>query len=121
MSQAAARAFFDAWNRREFDEAMSHVADDCHYNDFGFVRPHDGSASVRTLFENVAKMAPTVSFRIIDITGDHDVGCYWEIDANGMPTGRTGVSFYKFDGDDKLMWALDAADPGPDHRTGDYH
>ena len=39
MSQQAARAFFDAWNRRAMDVAMAYVAGDCHYDDFGFVRP----------------------------------------------------------------------------------
>jgi hypothetical protein len=121
MSQHAARSFFDAWNRRAFDEAMTFVADDCHYDDFSFVRPHVGKASVRTLFENVAARAPQVTFRIIDITGDRDVGVYWEVDVDGRPSGRRGVSFYKFDDDDRLVWALDAADPGPAHRTNDFH
>ncbi len=102
MSQHAARGFFDAWNRRAFDEAMTFVADDCHYDDFSFVRPHVGKASVRTLFENVAARAPQVTFRIIDITGDRDVGVSWKLD-------------------DRLVWALDAADPGPAHRTNDFH
>ena len=57
MSEQACRAFFDAWNRRAFDEAMTHVADDCHYNDFSFVAPHVGKASVRALFET-----PSVHF-----------------------------------------------------------
>ena len=121
MSEQACRAFFDAWNRRAFDEAMEHVADDCHYNDFSFVRPHVGKASVRTLFEKVAERAPQVSFHIHDITGERDVGVYWEVFAGGTPTGRFGVSYYKFDDDDRLVWALDAAAPGPAHRTGDYH
>ena len=120
MSQQAARAFFDAWNRRAFDEAMTFVADDCHYDDFGFKRPHVGKAEVRTLFENVAKVAPDVTFEITDITGDHDVGVYWYVQVKGERASR-GVSFYKFDTDDKLVWALDAADPGPAHRTSDFH
>ncbi len=72
MSQHAARGFFDAWNRRAFDEH--------------------------------------VTFPIIDITGDRDVGVYWEVDVDGRPSGRRGVSFYKFDDDDRLVWALDAAE-----------
>ena len=121
MSASACRAFFDAWNRRDFDEAMTHVAEECSYNDFSFVRPHVGKASVRGLFEGVAKVAPHVSFHIHDITSEHDVGVYWEIYAHGAPTGRMGVSFYKFDDADRLVWALDAADPGPAHRTNDFH
>jgi len=121
MSERACRAFFDAWNRRDFDDAMTHVADDCHYDDFSFVRPHVGRAEVRELFENVARRAPEVSFRILDVTGDRDVGVYWEVDVGGRPSGRRGVSFYRFDADDRLVWALDAADPGPEHRTQDFH
>jgi hypothetical protein len=121
MSQQACRAFFDAWNRRSFDEAMEHVADDCHYNDFSFVRPHVGKADVRALFENVAEIAPEVTFLLHDLTGDHDVGVYWEVCVQGRPTGRRGVSYYKFDDDDRLVWALDAADPGRSYRTHDYH
>lgn len=120
MSQEATRAFFDAWNRRDFDAAMQHVADDCHYDDFSFVRPHVGKAEVRTLFENVAKVAPDVTFVIDDITGDHNVGVYWHIEVKGQP-GPRGVSFYRFNEEDKLVWALDAADPGPAHRTSNFH
>jgi hypothetical protein len=39
----------------------------------------------------------------------------------GKPTGRFGVSYYAFDEDDKLVWALDAADPGESHRRLDFH
>ena len=121
MSQQACRAFFDAWNRRDFDAAMEHVADDCFYNDFSFVRPHVGKPSVRRLFENVAVVAPTVSFIVHDLTGDRDVGAHWEIAVGGEPTGRMGVSFYKFDDHDRLCWALDSADPGVKHRRSDFH
>jgi|GEM_PF-6098544 len=121
MSEAACRAFFDAWNRRDVDEAMGHVAEDCHYDDFSFVRPHVGRAEVRELFERVAEVAPDVTFHILDVTGDRDVGAYWEVLRGGQPTGRRGVSFYRFDADDRLVWALDAADPGPQHRTNDFH
>lgn len=121
MSEQACRAFFDAWNRRDIDEAMKYVSPDCHYNDFSFVRPHDGVASVRQLFENVAERAPGVTFKILRITGAHDVGVHWEILMNGTSTGRTGVSYYAFDDQDRLLWALDAADPGPAHRTNDFH
>jgi steroid delta-isomerase-like uncharacterized protein len=120
MSQQAARAFFDAWNRRDFDTAMSYVADDCHYDDFGFVRPHVGKDSVRTLFMNVAKQAPDVTFDIQQITGDRDVGVYWNVCVKGNPVSR-GVSYYRFNDEDKLCWALDAADPGPSHRTSNFH
>lgn len=125
MSIAACRAFFDAWNRRDFDTAISHVAPDCLYNDFSFLRPHNGAAEVRALLENVAKVAPGVTFLIRDITGGHpgenSVGAYWEILNDGRPTGRMGVSFYRYDESDRLVWALDAADPGPQHRTHDFH
>ena len=120
MSQEATRRFFDAWNRRDFDAAMACVADDCHYDDFGFVRPHVGRAEVRALFENVAKGAPGVTFAIDDITGDHNVGVYWHIEVKGQ-RGPRGVSFYRFDENDRLVWALDAADPGPEHRKNDFH
>ena len=30
-------------------------------------------------------------------------------------------SFYRYDESDRLVWALDAADPGPKHRTHDFH
>ena len=121
MSQQACRAFFDAWNRRDIDAAMDHVADDCHYNDFSFVSPHEGKASVRELFVNVAERAPAVTFRILRITGDRDVGVHWEILMNGASIGSTGVSYYAFDEEDRLVWALDAADPGAAHRTNDFH
>ena len=121
MSEHACRGFFEAWNRRDFDAAMAFVADDCYYNDFSFLRPHVGKVSVRTLFENVAQRVPDLTFHILNITGDGDVGVYWEVMVNGQSTGRCGVSFYRFDGDDRLVWALDAADPGPDHRTNDFH
>jgi hypothetical protein len=121
MSEHACRSFFDAWNRRDFDTAMSFVADDCYYNDFSFVRPHVGKADVRALFENVAVRAPSVTFEILRITGDRDVGVYWQILSDGRPTGRFGVSYYAFDDDDRLVWALDAADPGEAHRTNDFH
>jgi ketosteroid isomerase-like protein len=121
MSEAACRAFFDAWNRRDFDAAMEHVADDCRYDDFSFVRPHVGKAEVRDLFERVAEVVPDVTFHILDVTGDHHVGAYWEVLRGGQPSGRRGVSFYRFDADDRLVWALDAADPGPQHRTNDFH
>lgn len=121
MTATACRAFFDAWNRRDFDAAIDHVAPECRYHDFSFVRPHIGAAEVRTLLENVATVAPGVSFLIHDITGDHHVGVHWEVVNDGVPTGRMGVSFYKFDADDRLVWALDAADPGPKYRTHDFH
>jgi limonene-1,2-epoxide hydrolase len=121
MSERACREFFDAWNRRDFDAAMEHVADDCHYNDFSFVRPHVGKASVRSLFENVAARVPGVTFHILKVTGERDVGVYWEILMNGASTGRFGVSYYGFDDQDRLVWALDAADPGAEHRTSDFH
>ncbi len=120
MSQQAARAFFDAWNRRDFESAMEHVAADCHYDDFGFVRPHVGKADVRTLFENVAKRAPDVAFEITEMTGDRDVGVLWNVLVKGVAVSR-GVSYYRFDAEDRLCWALDAADPGPAHRTSDFH
>ena len=100
---------------------MRHVAEDCHYNDFSFVTPHVGRASVRRLFENVATRVPGVTFSILRITGDRDVGVHWEILMNGASTGRTGVSYYAFDEQDRLIWALDAADPGAAHRTSDFH
>lgn len=122
MSKQACLAFFDAWNRRDFDEAMTHVADDCHYNDYSFVRPHVGRDEVRALFENVARAVPDLTFVITDVAdAGSSVGTYWEVHIKGVPTGRTGVSFYKFDADDRLVWALDAADPGPKHRTHDFH
>lgn len=121
MSQTAVRGFFDAWNRRAFDEAMAFVADDCHYDDFSFVRPHVGKVEVRRLFERVAEAAPGVTFVIHAATGERDVGTYWEVCIDGVPSGRFGVSFYRFDDEDRLVWALDAADPGPKHRTHDFH
>ena len=121
MSQAAFRALFDAWNRRDIDEQMTYVADDCVYNDFSFVRPHVGRAEVRALFDNVADRVPGLTFEVIELTGEHDVAAYWEIFVDGSPTGRKGLSYYRFDGDDRLVWALDAADPGPEHRTNDFH
>lgn len=120
MSEHACRSFFDAWNRRAFDEAMTFVADDCHYNDFSFVAPHVGKASVRALFENVAKQAPDVTFQITNVTGGQDVGVLWNVLLKGQPVS-TGVSYYRFNEADKLVWALDAADPGPSHRTSDFH
>ncbi len=121
MSQAAFRALFDAWNVRDIDRQMTFVADGCHYNDFSFVRPHVGREEVRTLFDNVAERAPDVTFEILDLTGDHDVAAYWEVFNAGRPTGRRGISYYRFDDEDKLVWALDAADPGAEHRINDFH
>ena len=118
MSQQACRAFFDAWNRCDFDAAMRHVAPDCHYDDFSFVKPHVGKESVRRLFENVARRAPNVTFVIDDITGDRDVGVHWHVMV-GDRRGPEGVSFYKFNDQDQLVWALDAADPG--NRHNDFH
>jgi len=73
MSQQACRAFFDAWNRRAFDEAMSYVADDCQYDDFAVERPLIGKADIRSFFESFAKQAPGVTFEILESTCDRDV------------------------------------------------
>jgi hypothetical protein len=121
VSQAAFRALFDCWNRRDIDAQMAYVADGCHYNDFSFVRPHVGGDEVRALFDNVAARVPDLTFEILDLTGDHDVAAYWEVYVKDQPTGRRGVSYSRFDDDDKLLWALDAADPGPEHRVNDFH
>ena len=121
MSQAAFRAIFDGWNRRDLDALMDHVAEGCEYNDFAFTRPHVGRAEVRALFENVAERAPGVTFVVLTLTGEHDVAAHWEVALDGRPTGRRGLSYYRFDDDDRLVWAQDAADPGPDHRTLDFH
>ena len=111
MSQEAVRGFFGAWNRREMDEAMQFIADECVYDDYGFPEPHKGKASVRELFDRVARESPSVTFEIDAMTGEHDVGALWHICIDGVP-GPRGVSYYKFDDDDKLISALDAVDPG---------
>ncbi len=121
MSERAVREWFEKWNARDIDGAMEYVAEGCHYNDFAFVRPHEGKASVRALFENVARVAPGVGFKVHRITGDRDCGVVWEVTVDGNPTGRFGVSYYAFDEDDKLVWALDAADPGASQRKHDFH
>jgi ketosteroid isomerase-like protein len=122
MSAETCHAFFDAWNRRDIDAAVDLVADDVHYDDFSFVRPHVGRDEVRALLVHVAERHPDVTFRITDVAdGGTTVGTHWEVLYQGRPTGRRGVSFYRFDDEDRLVWALDAADPGPSHRTHDYH
>jgi hypothetical protein len=121
MSEQAVRDWFEKWNTRDIDGAMAHVSDECVYDDFSFVRRHEGKASVRALFENVAAVAPGVGFLIHRVTGERDCGVVWEVTVDGKPTGRMGVSYYAFDDDDRLVWALDAADPGPAHRTNDFH
>ena len=118
MSIDAVRGFFEAWNRRDMDAAMAFIADGCVYDDITFEKPHEGKESVRALFENVAKAAPDVRFEIDALTGDRDVGALWHVTVAGVTAGR-GVSYYRFDEDDKLVWALDA--PEPAEKSANFH
>lgn len=79
-AHSAVLDFYDAWNRRDIDAAMSTIAEDCVYEDVVFQDPFKGKEAIRDYFADIVKyLDKEVQFKIDDISQDPKgkVGLLW--------------------------------------------
>lgn len=111
----AVERYFDAWNRRDMEDAVSCFADDCEYEDTQYADAFCGKEKLETHLLRVAECLPrTFAFAIDDFVVDNaNVGVRWHLeteDGDALPFTR-GCSFYKLDERGLINYGFDVPEP----------
>ncbi|GMH40577.1 hypothetical protein BSKO_08481 [Bryopsis sp. KO-2023] len=106
--------YYEGWNARNVDLAMTSIADDCEYEDLVFQDPFIGADDFREyLEETISNVDDDIRFVIDDITDGDDqrVGVLWHCEVNGVefPFSR-GVSFYRVE-NGRIKFGRDIVEP----------
>ena len=108
------RAFYEAVNAKQLEQALSYVDDACRYEDLNFPLPFCGKEAVRELLsESIASLPGDFSFVIDDVApGPHSCGVTWHVELSSVPFpfGR-GVSFVRLSPTGKLLFVRDIPEP----------
>jgi len=92
--------YFDAWNRRDMQDAKSLFAEDCEMRDLQYDDAFHGRAEFEKHLLRVKDCLPnTFAFVVDDIAAtSKKVGVSWHVENNGDPLAFTrGCSFYTID------------------------
>ena len=92
--------YFDAWNRRDMEDAVSNFSDDCQMRDSQYEGAFSGKDEFESHLMRVKDCLPgSFNFVIDDIAvASEGVGVSWHVENNDDPLAFTrGASFYKTD------------------------
>eukprot|EP00638_Chattonella_subsalsa_P021359 CAMPEP_0117876612 /NCGR_PEP_ID=MMETSP0950-20121206/13669_1 /TAXON_ID=44440 /ORGANISM="Chattonella subsalsa, Strain CCMP2191" /LENGTH=199 /DNA_ID=CAMNT_0005730383 /DNA_START=12 /DNA_END=611 /DNA_ORIENTATION=+ len=112
-----ATAFYDAWNRRDMDEAIKYFNEDVTFQDAMHSEPFKGRQRVYKYFQDCADSLPGWQFVIDDFvesTKDGKLGLMWHVeDSSGksLPFPTKGLSFLKFDANGLIKECTDIPEP----------
>mmetsp|Transcript_6751 Transcript_6751/g.9860 ORF Transcript_6751/g.9860 Transcript_6751/m.9860 type:complete len:517 (-) Transcript_6751:145-1695(-) len=107
--------YFDAWNRRDMDEAIELFAEDCVYEDTQYADPFTGKDALRRhLFKVADALPPSFEFVVDDIaiSSNGKIGVQWHVENDGeqLPFTR-GCSFYTTDESGLIKTGFDVPEP----------
>lgn len=109
------REYFEAWNARDMQKAVSCFAEDCSYDDTQYADAFVGRESLSKHLYRVAKCLPE-SFRFVldDVADGGDrIGVRWHVESEGKPLPFTrGSSFYVIE-DGLIASGFDVPEPAP--------
>ena len=100
-----AQGFYDAWNARDVEKAMTYFSDGVIFYDAQYSRPFIGKEKVREYIQECADSLPGWAFIIDDYSEDvvrRKVGLKWHVSDSSnvpLPFPNRGVSFLAFDAD----------------------
>lgn len=123
IPSSAVTTFYDAWNRKDVDTAMSVIAEDCVYEDVVFQDPFIGKQAIRAYFEDIVKyLDKDVQFKIDDLSQDSSgkVGLMWHVEVDGIPIPFSrGCSFVRLNPEGNIVFARDVVEPAikPGHNA----
>ena len=114
----AVERYFDAWNRRDMENAISCFANDCKYEDTQYADAFAGIEKLETHLNRVAACLPlSFAFSVDDLAISADrrkVGVQWHLEnkenGDALPFTR-GCSFYKLDMEGLITDGFDVPEP----------
>ena len=77
-----AQSFYDSWNSRDVEQAISYFADDVYFVDAQYSKPFEGKANVKKYLQECADSLPGWKFIIDDFSEDlgrRRVGLKWHV------------------------------------------
>eukprot|EP00611_Tribonema_gayanum_P011608 TRINITY_DN2190_c0_g1_i2.p1 TRINITY_DN2190_c0_g1~~TRINITY_DN2190_c0_g1_i2.p1 ORF type:complete len:148 (-),score=41.84 TRINITY_DN2190_c0_g1_i2:135-578(-) len=114
---AKAQSFYDSWNNRDVEKAISHFADDVYFVDAQYSKPFNGRSEVKAYLQECADSLPGWKFIIDDYAEDaqrRKVGLKWHVsDTSGinLPFPTNGLSFLEFDESGLIIGCTDMVEP----------
>lgn len=109
----SAKGFYNAWNDKDVDRAMSYFADSIVFYDGQYQSPFTGAAAVRGYLQDCADSLPGWRFVIDDYSEDPSrgrLGLRWHVEDSGnlpLPFPNRGLSFLEFDAAGKIVVCRD--------------
>jgi len=113
--------YFDRWNRREMDQAVSLFADEVEYEDTLYPGKFKGKEKLKGHLKQIADVLPE-NFEFVlddlaiappDSRGVTNVGVQWHVgldDGTPLPFTR-GCSMYKVNSEGKIIFGFDVPEP----------
>ena len=105
--------YFEAWNRRDMEKAVSLFSESVEYDDTAFPAPFKGRAKLEAHLNLCAKVFPTSFSFVVDekAYAGEKVMVRWHVENNGeeLPFTR-GCSFYKIE-QRKIVNGVDIVEP----------
>ena len=112
-----AQGFYNAWNARDVNKAITYFADDVYFIDAQYRRPFVGKNAVRKYIQECADSLPGWAFIIDDYSEDvtrRKVGLKWHVSDSSnipLPFPSNGVSFLSFDENGLIKECTDMVEP----------
>ena len=112
-----AKGFYDSWNNKDVEKAISYFSDDIIFNDAQYEKPFVGRKEVRDYLQECADSLTGWSFVIDDYAEDvssKNVGLKWHVSDSSnspLPFPNKGISFLKFDDKGLITECNDMVEP----------
>eukprot|EP00593_Proboscia_inermis_P001172 CAMPEP_0171297456 /NCGR_PEP_ID=MMETSP0816-20121228/6192_1 /TAXON_ID=420281 /ORGANISM="Proboscia inermis, Strain CCAP1064/1" /LENGTH=488 /DNA_ID=CAMNT_0011771733 /DNA_START=45 /DNA_END=1511 /DNA_ORIENTATION=- len=112
----AVQQYFNSWNARDLESAVSCFTEDCEYDDSQFDEPFKGSDAMSAHLNRVVDALPETFQFVVDdaaVGNDGNVCACWHVESNNeiLPFTR-GCSFYKVDSaSNKIAFGFDVPEP----------
>lgn len=109
------RRYFELWNERKMDEAISLFTEDCSYEDTLYPEVFAGKDQLRRHLLRVADALPDSFAFCVDTISDggDSIGVQWHVENAGSPLPFTrGSSMYRLDPTrTKIAYGFDVPEP----------
>lgn len=110
--------YYEYWNVRDIESAVSLFSEDVVYDDTAFPKPFRGKDALKRHLSLCAQaLPPSLTFRVIDHVQESDIiMTRWTVENNGKEQPfSNGISFYKLEGNNKgrIQSGVDFVDARP--------
>ena len=115
--------YFAAWNRRDMAAAVNVFADDLKYEDTAFPHPFVGKAALEAHLRKCSAAFPSEFEFVTDAVAVSKTSatCEWHVENDGEPLPYTqGCSYYKLNGEQKIVQGIDFIEPAVIKPAGLY-